>query len=44
MDQSFTALRSYARDHDLRLTEVARSAVARELAAQELLDHSTSGR
>ncbi|HEY6746204.1 MAG TPA: GAF and ANTAR domain-containing protein [Mycobacteriales bacterium] len=41
MDQSFAVLRSYARDHNLRLTDVARSVVTRALAAHQLLDHAT---
>ena len=42
MDQSFTVLRRYARDHNLRLSDVARSVVTRALAAHQLLDHATS--
>lgn len=42
MDQSYAALRGYARDHNLRLTDVARSVVDRELAGQELLDRASS--
>jgi AmiR/NasT family two-component response regulator len=40
MDRSFTVLRRYARDHNLRLTDVARAVVGRELPAQRLLDHA----
>lgn len=42
MDQSFAALRGYARDHNLRLTDVARSVVNRELVGHQVLDHATS--
>jgi GAF domain-containing protein len=40
MDRSFDVLRRYARDHNLRLTDVARAVVGRELPAQLLLDHA----
>jgi GAF domain-containing protein len=40
MDGSFAVLRRYARDHDLRLTDVARAVVSRQIPAQRLLDHS----
>ena len=40
MDRSFAVLRRYARDHNLRLTDVARAVVGRELPAQRLLDHA----
>jgi AmiR/NasT family two-component response regulator len=40
MDRSFEVLRRYARDHNLRLTDVARAVVRRELPAQRLLDHA----
>jgi GAF domain-containing protein len=40
MDRSFAVLRRYARDHSLRLTDVARAVAGRELSAQRLLDHS----
>jgi GAF domain-containing protein len=40
MDQSFAALRRYARNHNLRLTDVARAVIGRELPAQRLLDHA----
>ena len=42
MDQAFAALRRYARDHNQRLSEVARTMVLRELAAQRVLDHHAS--
>jgi hypothetical protein len=42
MDRSFTVLRGYARDHNLRLTDVAQSVVARELPVDRLLQHATS--
>jgi transcriptional regulator with GAF, ATPase, and Fis domain len=40
MDQSFTVLRGYARDHNQRLTDVATAVVARRLPAGDLLDHA----
>jgi transcriptional regulator with GAF, ATPase, and Fis domain len=40
MDQAFHVLRGFARDHNRRLTDVARAVVARELPAQILLDHA----
>jgi len=40
MDQAFAVLRRYARDHNARLTEVAKQLVARELVAKQVLDHS----
>lgn len=40
MKRSFVVLRRYARDHNLRLTDVARAVAGRELSAQRLLDHS----
>lgn len=42
MTQAFTVLRNYARDHNLRLTEVAQAVVARSLPAQQVLDHARS--
>jgi GAF domain-containing protein len=42
MDQAFTTLRSYARDHDERLSEVAEHLISGRLAAQQLLDHATT--
>lgn len=44
MTQAFTVLRNYARDNNLRLTEVARAVVARSLPAQQVLDHARSRR
>jgi transcriptional regulator with GAF, ATPase, and Fis domain len=45
MDAAFTVLRGYARDHNLRLTEVARAVVGRELPPELLLEHAaTRGR
>lgn len=44
MTQAFTVLRNYARDHNLRLTEVAQAVVARSLPAQQVLDHARSRR
>ena len=40
MDRSFAVLRRYARDHNLRLTDVARAVVRRELPADHLLEHA----
>ncbi|WP_261555714.1 GAF and ANTAR domain-containing protein [Frankia tisae] len=42
MDEAFGRLRTYARDHNLRLTDVARAIVAREIPAQLLLDHAAT--
>ena len=44
MAQAFTVLRNYARDHNLRLTEMAQAVVARSLPAQQVLDHARSRR
>jgi hypothetical protein len=40
MATAFAMLRRYARDHNLRLSELAQSVVHRRLAAQEVVDHS----
>lgn len=40
MDEAFAVLRGYARDHNLPLTEVARSVTNRELLAEQLIDHA----
>ena len=40
MDQAFAVLRRYARDHNLRLADVARSVTTRRLRSEELLDHN----
>ncbi|WP_392544277.1 GAF and ANTAR domain-containing protein [Oryzobacter telluris] len=40
MDDAFTALRRYARDHGEKLTDVARRVVGRELDGQLVLDHA----
>lgn len=40
MDQAFAVLRGYARDLNLRLTDVARAVVYRETPARVLLDHA----
>lgn len=40
MSAAFAALRRYARDHNLRLSDVAQALVQRELRAVQLLDHS----
>jgi AmiR/NasT family two-component response regulator len=42
MDQAFATLRGYARDHNRRLTEVARAVVSRQLPAQHLIDHAAA--
>lgn len=42
MDEAFARLRAYARDHNTRLTDVARAVVARELPAQHLLEHAAT--
>lgn len=43
MDDAFTVLRKYARDHNQRLTAVARAVVSRELSGQQLLEHARQG-
>lgn len=40
MDQAFTVLRHYARDHDQRLTDVARALTSRELPARLVLENA----
>jgi GAF domain-containing protein len=40
MDEAFRRLRRYARDHNARLTQVARAVVSRELPAERVLDHA----
>lgn len=42
MDASFSVLRGYARDHNLRLTDVARAVVRRELPPELLLQHAVT--
>lgn len=42
MQAAFAVLRRYARDHNLRLTDVARAVSDRDLPAQRLLDHATA--
>jgi transcriptional regulator with GAF, ATPase, and Fis domain len=42
MEQSFAALRRYARDHNARLADVAGAVVARELPARTVIDHARS--
>ena len=45
MDMSFNVLRAYCRDHNLRLSDVARKVVSRELPASDLLEYArTKGR
>lgn len=40
MPAAFQVLRRYARDHNLRLTELARAVTSRELPARRLLEHA----
>ena len=40
MPQAFTVLRSYARDHNLRLTDVAQAVAARSLPAHQLIEYA----
>jgi GAF domain/ANTAR domain len=42
MNEAFAALRGYARDHNLRLTDVARSVTTRELPAGRVLEHAAA--
>lgn len=42
MTDAFAALRRYARDHNVKLTDLAQRVVARELPAQLVLDHAAS--
>jgi hypothetical protein len=42
MDEAFARLRGYARDHNQKLTEIARSVVARTLPIQELSSYATA--
>jgi transcriptional regulator with GAF, ATPase, and Fis domain len=42
MDQAFAMLRGYARDHNLRLTDVARAVTSRKLPAERLLEHAAA--
>jgi hypothetical protein len=42
MDDAFSALRSYARENNLRLTDLARAVVAREIAVELLLDSAVA--
>ncbi len=47
MSDAFAVLRRYARDHNLRLTDVAQAVVIRQLPARQLLEHAagrTAGR
>lgn len=39
MDRAFAVLRRYARDHNLRLTDVARAVAGREIPAHSVLAH-----
>lgn len=40
MDQAFAVLQRYARDHNERLSDVARRLVTRELSGRRVLDHA----
>ena len=40
MPQAFAVLRGYARDHNLRLTDVAQAVAARSLAAHQLIEYA----
>jgi ANTAR domain/GAF domain len=42
MAQAFAILRRHARDHNLRLTDVARAVVSRSLSAEQLIDSAQS--
>ena len=44
MAGAFAVLRRYARDHNLRLTDVARDVTTRALPSQQVLDHARSRR
>jgi transcriptional regulator with GAF, ATPase, and Fis domain len=44
MDEAFSRLRRYARDHNQRLTDVARAVTSRDLDAQRVLNHRGAGR
>jgi len=43
MQDAFDVLRRYARDHNLRLTQLAHAVVTRQLPSQLLLDHARTG-
>jgi transcriptional regulator with GAF, ATPase, and Fis domain len=42
MTQAFAVLRRYSRDHNLRLTDVAKAVVGRSLPAQQVVDYARS--
>ncbi len=42
MDYAFQALRRYSRDHNQRLSDIARRVVARDLQGQQVFDHASS--
>ena len=42
MDEAFSRLRRYARDHNYRLIDVAKSLISRELMAEKLLEYVAS--
>lgn len=43
MPEAFAVLRHYARDHNLRLTDLAHAVVTRKVPSQLLLDHARPG-
>lgn len=42
MERAFEALRRYARDHNARLSEVARQVVTREITGDQIFEHAKS--
>jgi GAF domain-containing protein len=44
MEQSFAAIKQYARDHNQRLSDVARELITRTLPAQGVIDHAVARR
>ena len=44
MDAAFAALRRYSRDHNLRLTDVARALASRQLPGRYVLEHAEARR
>jgi transcriptional regulator with GAF, ATPase, and Fis domain len=42
MTQAFAVLRRYSRDHNLKLTDVAKATVTRSLSAQQVIDYAES--
>ena len=43
MPDAFAVLRRYARDHNLRLTDLAQAVVTRQLPGRLLLEHARTG-